>query len=96
MTDFAVSLAIFLAICIGLAFLLLAMSNWHRWIERRWTRRAGRLPGTDAVRYRSSVESSGATSRYPSIGRADLEAEAAAAECGLYSLADHIRQRKMF
>lgn len=35
MKDAAVSLVIFLAICIGLAFLLLALSNWHRHIERR-------------------------------------------------------------
>jgi hypothetical protein len=85
MRDAAVSLVIFLAICIGLAFLLWGLSAW----ARQWRKiRSGR----DWNRWLLHKN----RQNCPEITGSDLEAEAANAECGIYPLTEHIRHRNKF
>lgn len=87
MTDFFATLGIFTGILVIIALGLYGLNRWHARIEKR-------LRPTISTKHTDSswrlLRPLRRDPQYATISRADLDVEAAAAECGYFSLRDHI------
>jgi hypothetical protein len=96
MKDLPAAIAIFFGICLIIALGLYLLSRWHVRIERRLAQHAwGPIDSTAVIR-EALEEWKRQRPKYPIISRADLDIEAAAAECGQYDLAEHLKHRSKF